>query len=216
VQYDGVLISDLNLQLALHQSEQGDFPVFDVYNFNAELLGGHFSSQHFTLDLNQPVNYLLIQVNNLDLSRIVQTQQFSGLEIEGFLDGQLPIEITEEGAFVDKGYFYNGDRPGVIRYQPESGVQQITTNPLSGIVLKALRDFRYDKLEAKLSYVPDGTLSIGLEMNGLSPELDNGRQVNLNINTEQNLKALLKSVRFSQGLSDNIDKRVRQKYSAPQ
>jgi len=212
----GVLISDLNFQLALRKPEKGTLPVLDVYNFNAELLGGHFSSQRFTLDFNRPVNNLLVHVSKLDLSRVSQMQQFSGLEIEGLLDGQLPIDINGEGVFVHEGYFYNNDRPGVIRYQPKTGVNQIAANPLSKIVLKALRDFRYDKLKAKLSYEPDGTLSIGLEMNGVSPELDNGRQVNLNINTEQNLKSLLKSIRFSEGLSDNIDKRVRQKYSATQ
>jgi len=212
----GVLISDLNLQMVLSQSEQGSLPVLNVHNFNAELLGGHFHSYHFTLDFNQPVNHLSIQINNLDLSRIVKTQQFSDLEIEGMLDGELPIEINKEGVFVHEGVFYNGDRPGRIRYQPKSGVKQIAANPLTGIALKALRDFRYSKLKAGLTYVPDGTLSIGLEMNGISPELDKTRQVDLNINTEQNLKALLESIRYSQGLSDNIDKRVRNKFSATQ
>ncbi|UCB56267.1 MAG: YdbH domain-containing protein, partial [Thiotrichales bacterium] len=50
------------------------------------------------------------------------------------------------------------------------------------------------------------------KLKGTSPELETTRPVHLNINTEQNLLSLLKSLRFAEGISANIDRKVRQQY----
>ena len=55
-------------------------------------------------------------------------------------------------------------------------------------------------------------LTISLRLEGTSPELDTSRPVHLNINTEQNLLSLLKSLRYAEGISANIDRKVRRQY----
>ncbi len=208
----GILIDRLSLQMVLRQSEYGDLPQLEVHNFNANLLEGHFSSKQFTFDLNQPVNHIDIRVRSLDLSKIVATQQFSGLKVSGKLDGWLPVEINSEGVFVHNGTFSNAGRKGFIRYRPEVSVEQLKSNPLSEIALTALRDFRYHKLAAEIDYQSDGELTIALHMNGMSPELADRKMVNLNINTEQNVLSLLKGLRYANGLNESLDERVRSRY----
>jgi hypothetical protein len=59
-------------------------------------------------------------------------------------------------------------------------------------------------------------LTINLQLKGTSPELDTRRPVHLNINTEQNLLSLLKSLRYAQGVSESIDQKVRRQYEKNQ
>ena len=107
-------------------------------------------------------------------------------------------------------------RNGSIRYNPAAGTEQLKQNPITGIALDALRDFRYSHLSAGVNFTPDGRLTINLQLKGTSPELDTSRPVHLNINTEQNLLSLLKSLRYAQGVSEKIDNKVRQLYKENQ
>ena len=122
------------------------------------------------------------------------------------------MEITKAGINIAHGGLTNQIRGGTIRYTPESGTTQLRQNPITGITLDALKDFRYSDLQARVNYLPDGELTINLELKGISPELDENRPVHLNINTEQNLVSLLKSLRFAQGVSGSIDEQVRRMY----
>jgi hypothetical protein len=53
---------------------------------------------------------------------------------------------------------------------------------------------------------------LGLEIQGSNPDLEGGRQINLNINLEQNIIELLRSLRFVEGLNDAIDNRIQDYY----
>jgi hypothetical protein len=59
-------------------------------------------------------------------------------------------------------------------------------------------------------------LTVNLKLQGTSPELETSRPVHLNINTEQNLLSLLKSLRYAEGISAKIDSKVRRKYQNQQ
>ena len=89
-------------------------------------------------------------------------------------------------------------------------------NPITGIALDALKDFRYSHLSAGVNFSPEGRLTVNLQLKGSSPELDTDRPVHLNINTEQNLLSLLKSLRYAQGVSEKIDNKVRRLYEKAQ
>ena len=106
----------------------------------------------------------------------------------------------------------NSPRNGTIRYNPAAGTDQLKQNPITGIALDALKDFRYSHLSADVNFTPEGMLTIKLQLEGTSPELDTKRPVHLNINTEQNLLSLLKSLRYAEGVSESIDQKVRRQY----
>ncbi len=207
----GVLISHIHLKLLLSRIENSPLPLIKISNLYGHLFAGEFSSHRINIDFNQSVNSFHINVKNIDLTRIPATQQFSDLAVSGKLNGRLPIKLTREGVFVHHGYFDNAGRKGYIRYTPKTG--QISANPLSGLVLKALRDFEYNKLVVNLTYVPDGDLKAAIHLNGISPELGKNQRVNININTEQNVKALLKSLRYAEGLDKRIDAQIQKRFN---
>jgi hypothetical protein len=208
----GVTVSNVVASLALEPSPSGALPQFVIKGLHGDILGGSFSSDVIVYDLNKSTNRFNIKVSNVDLAEVVKTQQLEDIVVTGSVDGSLPVEINEQGVSIENGALLNNIRVGTIQYNPASGTEQLKQNPLTGTVVDTLRDFRYSHLAAGVNYTPEGLLTVNLQLKGTSPALDTDRPVHLNINTEQNLISLLKSLRFGQGISDTIDKKVRDQY----
>ena len=212
----GVIANNISADLKLNTESTDFLPQVIVHNLTGEIFGGAFSANNIVYDLNNSTNSFKIKATNIDLAEIVKTQQLDGIVATGRIDGIIPVEINENGVFIQDGAFINDVRNGTIRYNPATGTEQLKQNPITGIALDALRDFRYSHLSAGVNFTPDGRLTINLQLKGTSPELDTNRPVHLNINTEQNLLSLLKSLRFAQGVSEKIDDKVRRLYEKAQ
>ena len=212
----GVIANNISADLKLNTESTGFLPQVIVHKLTGEILGGSFSAENIVYDLNNSTNSFKIKATNIDLAEIVKTQQLDGIVATGRIDGIIPVEINENGVFIQDGAFINDVRNGTISYNPATGTEQLKQNPITGIALDALRDFRYNHLSAGVNFTPDGRLTINLQLKGTSPELDTNRPVHLNINTEQNLLSLLKSLRYAQGVSEKIDDKVRRLYEKAQ
>lgn len=208
----GVTASNISTNLTLETATTGPLPQLVIRSLHGEIFDGTFSGDDFVFDLNRSKNSFKIRATNIDLAQIVETQQLEDIMVTGRIDGTIPVEIKEQGIFIQHGAFINDVRAGTIRYNPAAGTDQLKQNPITGIALDALRDFRYTHLSADVNFTPEGMLTINLQLKGTSPELDTKRPVHLNINTEQNLLSLLKSLRYAEGVSEIIDQKVRRQY----
>jgi len=212
----GVTARNISTDLTLETASTGSLPLLLIQNLYGEIFDGTFSGDDFAFDLNRSKNSFKIIATNIDLAQIVETQQLEDIVVTGRIDGTLPVEINEQGISIQHGAFINVVRAGTIHYNPAAGSDQLKQNPLTGIALDALKDFRYSHLSADVNFTPEGMLTINLQLKGTSPELDTRRPVHLNINTEQNLLSLLKSLRYAEGVSESIDQKVRRQYTKNQ
>lgn len=208
----GVTASKISARLAILASATGTQPLLEIRELQGEIFGGTFAGDDIDIDLNRRKNSFRITAKDIDLEKVVETQQLEDITVTGRVDGTLPVSITEKGLSVENGAFINNVRAGTIRYNPASGTDQLKNNPLTAIALDALRDFRYSHLSADVNFTPEGMLTVNLKLKGTSPELETSRPVHLNINTEQNLRSLLKSLRYAEGISAKIDSKVRRHY----
>ncbi len=208
----GVSASNIGVNITIKSAHSDPLPRLVIRDLRGEIFEGTFSGDDFIFDLNRSKNSFKIKATNIDLAAIVETQQLEDIKVTGRIDGTIPVVINEQGVFIEHGSFINKVRNGTIRYNPATGTEQLKQNPLTGIALDALRDFRYSHLSAEVNFTPQGLLTINLQLKGTSPELDTNRPVHLNINTEQNLLSLLKSLRYAEGVSTNIDLKVRRQY----
>ncbi|HHJ34351.1 MAG TPA: hypothetical protein ENJ87_01155, partial [Gammaproteobacteria bacterium] len=208
----GVDVDNIGMDLAIHSPGTDARPELVVTNLHGEILNGSFGSDRLIYDLNRSNNAFRITATDIDLAEIVKTQQLNDIEVTGKISGSIPVEINKKGLSIKNGSFINSIKNGTIRYDPATGTEQLKQNPLTGVALEALKDFRYTYLSAGVNFDPDGTLAVNLQLKGVSPELDTDRPVHLNINTEQDLLSLLKSLRYAQGISEKIDSRVRRQY----
>lgn len=208
----GVSASNISINLVLRTADSGPLPQLVIRDLQGEIFDGTFSGDDFIFDPNRDKNSFKIKATNIDLAAIIETQQLEDIKVSGRVDGTIPVVINDQGVFIEHGSFINNVSEGTIRYNPATGTEQLKQNPITGIALAALRDFRYSHLSADVNFTPEGMLSINLQLKGTSPELDTNRPVHLNINTEQNLLSLLKSLRYAEGVSANIDMKVRRQY----
>jgi len=210
----GITVKDVSLKTAFSPSPHGRLPKITVRNLSASLFGGTVSDDFLIYDPQQPEVQSTVRLNNIDLARLVTIQQVKGLEVQGKIAGSLPFFFDHKGLQIEGGKLKNTGNGGLIRYTL-AGNNGLKESPLTGYALKALEDFHYNLLSATAKYNPDGKLLVGLHLEGKSPRLDTNRPVHLNINTEQNILSLLKSLRYSTSLTDEIDKEVQQHYQEP-
>jgi len=212
----GIIASNIQAALQFTDASTGTLPQLVIQGLHGQILGGTFSADDFIYDLNREHNRFIIAASDIDLAAIIEAQQLENIEVTGKVDGTVPIVISNQGVVVEHGAFSNKIREGTIRYNPAAGSEQLKHNPLTKIALDALKDFHYNHLSADVNFMPKGTLTVNIQLKGNSPELDTNRPVHLNINTEQNLLSLLKSLRFAEGVSVNIDRKVRRQYEKNQ
>jgi len=209
VQLQGpVPVDNFLLKTSLSPSAHGRHPKLLIEQAGAELLGGKIHLENCTYDSNNPQSECLLHIDDFDLQQIIALQKVEELAASGRVYGNLPLHFTSQGVTVNQGQLQNGSEGGIIRYRPTGGALQ--GSPHTAYALKALEEFHYQRLTALVNYVPDGTLAVNLQLQGNNPKLENTRPVHLNINTEQNLLSLLKSLQYSHELTSELDRQVQQ------
>jgi hypothetical protein len=152
------------------------------------VLGGLVKINPFFLDPRKSTHSFVLEVEKIDLEQILLIVDQEGLGGSGRLSGNIPIRLVDSTVAIDEGRLKNTTR-GHIGY--DTG--QETVPQLDNIAMQALRDFRYDLLDATLDYQPNGDYRIGARLEGRNPELYNGYPIAFNINLTGTLPGLLRA-----------------------
>ena len=83
-------------------------------------------------------------------------------------------------------------------------------NPGMKLVADALDDFHYDVLQAA-SIIMNGSCCSACACGAATRTLEKGRPVNLNVNLEEDIPALLTSLQLSDRVSETIRQRVQER-----
>ncbi|MDT8405420.1 YdbH domain-containing protein [Sulfuriflexus sp.] len=178
----GVPITDVRLRATASRKPGKDF-IIDVQHLKASALGGRIAADATLLDLNQAENRLVLDVQGLDLARLMNLEQKQGLAGTGQLNGTLPLVLGKNGLSMENGKLTVPPPYGVIRYTGDERVTALARNNAEvEMLVKVLSNFHYNRLEAELDYAPDGDLLAKVRLQGKNPELQGGRPVHLNIN----------------------------------
>jgi len=189
---------DINLDL-FEQTARLDGRVL-----TAKLLGGAIKSHKYAFDSLSQSGFVALELLALDLEKILDLEQQNFVS-SGKISGSVPIQIDGVSLSVSGGSIYALEPGGLISYQPDARVQSIIdSNQALKVVTDIMADFRYDRLTAKIDYTQAGDFTAKTRIEGRNPDYENGRQINLNLNLEENLKTLLESLRLSDKLSRSI------------
>lgn len=148
-----------------------------------------------------------VLIDAIDLAGLVGEDRFPGLSMSGRVSGRVPVEFGDDGLYINQGLI-ESDGGGVLHYDPGN----VGAGSGAEILFKALKEFEYSVLRVEPSYRPDGTLILGIHMEGTSEEIGRAQPIHFNVNVEQNLLKLLESLRLVDGLNEQIDRRVQQYY----
>jgi hypothetical protein len=209
----GVDMTDLTMTVEGEWDLRERLPLVEVRNIRCGLLGGTATSQGLRADLAYPPYGLTVLVRELDLHKILSLEQQKGLQGTGILDGSIPLTVTAQGLRVKDGTFEARPPGGVIRYtaSPEAAHAVTQANTNMEIVLQALSNFHYNVLQVGAQYAENGTLQLQARLEGKNPDQEKSPPIHFNLTVQENIPALLKSLRLVNDLEDS----VRNRFSKP-
>ncbi|MEC7816614.1 MAG: YdbH domain-containing protein [Pseudomonadota bacterium] len=151
-----------------------------------------------------------VWLNDLQLGQLMQVYPTEGLDGSGVLEGQVPITIDSDGISVSGGQI-TARAPGGTLSLPADRLQALAANnEAMALVVEALQNFNYSVLNSTIDYDQDGQLSLGLRLEGESPQVRRGQPIVVNINLEEDIPALMTSLQLSGRVNESVAERVRQ------
>lgn len=209
----GVNLSDITMKYRLGRSPFSSPPLLEIQDFSFNILGGQVFSDNLLLDFSRHRNSFTLQMKHLDLENILKLEQQEGLQGTGILDGTMPITLTSSGIEVHDGRLKARPPGGFLRYHTSPDTAEVLSQSDSNmnLVLQALNNFDYDVLEIGVKYQSDGTLNLQTRLEGKNPELNQGQPIHFNLNIEENIPALLQSLRVARGIETEIEKMLQQR-----
>ena len=175
------------------------------------LLGGRLWLDPGSTDLSAPAQSLNAHLNGLQLPLLLEAYPTEGLSGTGIIDGELQLQRSEQGLSVEHGTIRAREPGGVLRFRSAKMQALGQSNPAMRLVVEALDDFHYDRLSSDVHYATDGKLDLGLKLNGRNPALEGGRPINLTVNLQEDIPALLTSLQLSDRVSETIRRRVQER-----
>jgi hypothetical protein len=77
-----------------------------------------------------------------------------------------------------------------------------------GVVTRTLRNFEFDSLTSAVEYSEDGDLLLKMRLEGINPDVDPTQPVILNLNVENNVPQMLRSLQATRSISDILEQRL--------
>lgn len=179
-----------------------------LYQLDAGLFGGRLRARPDALSLARRPLPLRLQVEGLDLAQLLAAYPAEGLAGSGLLDGELPLSLAADGLRIAGGTLRARTPGGVLQLRNPALQRFAADNPALALAVRALDDFRYDRLDGRVDYAAQGQLLLALRLHGRNPALEGGRPVHFSINLEENLPSLLRSLQLSGRVNQAIQRRV--------
>lgn len=176
-----------------------------------QLLGGRLWLDPAEADLSAGTQQLSAHLRGLQLPSLLEAYPAEGLSGMGIIDGELQLQRSAAGVSIERGSLQAREPGGVLRFRSAKIQALGRSNPAMRLVTEALDDFHYDLLASDVRYSADGTLDLGLKLHGRNPALEGGRPINLSINLEEDIPALLTSLQLSDRVSETIQRRVQER-----
>ncbi|MFK7975597.1 MAG: YdbH domain-containing protein [Halioglobus sp.] len=207
----GFDITNLAATLNLPKPTSPTAPSVNIQAFSANVFGGQvYLPEPANWQVGAMSNEVAINASSWELRQLVALQQGQEIDAQGLLEGELPLTV-EAGRVIIKDGFLRAIPPGgSIRYKATDGATALAdSNEQLGMALELLEDFRFKVLSTDVKLDKAGNLLLGLALSGSNPTQFDGRQVNFNINLDQNIDPLLQSLRLSDTLVEELERRIR-------
>lgn len=205
-------VTDLTLTARLGAGPLAPLPPVTVNVAAMTVFGGRVRAHDIRYDRARDTNPFALDLEHIDLARVVALEQQQEIEASGTLDGRLPFDLTRRGIRIVDGALHATTPGGVIRYHPNQTVRSMAeANPNLKLVLDALSNYHYTKLDVGVNYAENGDLALQVAMAGRNPDWNANQPVNLNVNLSENIQTLLRSLRLAGDISEKVEERVRER-----
>ena len=207
----GTPLTDISLQAEMLMRGNRK-PELIISDLTMKTLGGKLSGKQIELDFARKQNPFTLQVSGLNVEELFKLEQKQDVLGTGIIDGELPLMLTADGIIMQNAQLTARKPGGKLQYRANQGMRNMAqSNAGMQLLVIALKDFTYKVLEVVANYTPDGLLKLNVRIEGSNPELEGGRPVHLNVDVEDNILELLRSLRLADEIGDKIGEQVQQR-----
>ncbi|MCK7458630.1 YdbH domain-containing protein [Idiomarina sp. ATCH4] len=154
---------------------------------------------------------LPVVFENISLGELMRQYPSHKISIDGEVSGTIPAHWDPKQLTIERGYVTALAPGGHLQVNSSALMSAAGSNPSLKTLAGVLNNFYYQQLSTVIDYNQKGKLTLAIQLKGSNPEVENGRPVELNVNLEEYLPALIKGLTLSNSLNDVIRKRVQQK-----
>lgn len=173
-------------------------------NFSSGLFGGSISIPKAEYDPKKLKTETEIRFTGIPIQKLLDLQGTKKLSATGTLRATIPVRVDGRAFSIPEGIM-NAESNGIIIYEstPE---ERTMAGAGMRLTYEALGNFNYSELLSTISMQPDGSSLMSVKLKGRNPDFQNNREVNLNLNIEQNLLDLFRSLSISSDIEESISR----------
>lgn len=204
----GVPVRNISARLNLLKSTSFTQSHWQLSALTGEFFSGTFAlKSQANIDFPPTGNRFTLLLSNLQLEEILRLYEAQGVSGRGVISGEIPVILESGGLHIDNGNLQSLGG-GNIAFASDKSAAMGSTNPQLAMTLRLLEDFRYDSLGIEANFAPSGQLQLGVQLSGRNPAEFDGRQINFNINVEENMYDLYKVLSLSDEMTKKIENRL--------
>ncbi len=185
-----------------------DESAVEVSGLSMSVLGGTVTADPFRYDLDAEGNELTLRAKSIQLPLMAGLADLEAVTISGSVSGEIPVTIRGNKVVIDGGHLENDPPGGVIRYRGAAATGVVDDTSQLGIVTRTLRNLEFDSLTSAVNYSEDGDLVLRMRLKGINPDVDPTQPVILNLNVENNVPQMLRSLRATRSIEDVLETRL--------
>jgi hypothetical protein len=158
---------------------------------------------------------VVVRFQGIRLKELLAETGIEGLSGTGRLSGRVPVRLSGGRPRVDTARLAaEGD--GVLRYRSRAAERALgQAGEQVRLMLKALRDFRYRRLELRLERDDAGEAALRIETEGHNPDVLDGYPFRFNIRLTGDLGPILEAVGEGRRLKEEVLRRSLEMRGAP-
>ena len=193
----GVPVTNVNVRAAF----DGEVLTLDALSANA--LGSSVTASPIELRVPSLETAFELTIDGLELTQVLALEGDT-IVGEGVLDGQVPVSVDAAGAVTVTAGRFTARRPGGRLRYADAGFAAAALGATGGFAVAPLGDYRFDVMDVAVDYAADGTLALGVRLEGKNPAFESGRRVHYNLNITENVLTLLESLRVAEQFEDRV------------
>jgi len=203
-----ILLTSPKGTLAMWQDRKNPDMV-TLSDFKAGFFDGTITISRVDYDIAGNKAETVLQLNNIPLQKLIDLQGTKKVYATGTVKGSIPVKISgTEIEIMDGAMIAESDGQIIYATTPE---ERAAANQGLRTTYEALSNFLYIQLGSSISMAPDGKSMLTIRLKGNNPDFQEGRPVELNLNLEQNLLDLMRSLSISSNVEQIISEKALQK-----
>lgn len=198
----GVPVQDLSARLTM----AGDAaqPIVRLEDTRVTLAGGELAVEDAVLRPLAESNRVVVQARAVDIGQLLAALDVKGVSGEGIVAGRIPLVLSGDAVAIEGGKLA-ADGAGVLRIASEQAATALAQGgDDTNLLLRALADFRYERLALAIDKPLHGESRLALNTLGHNPAVLDGHPFQINVTLTTDLDKMLGFVTTGGRLSQDV------------